>query len=426
MEIAITSTDDNSIPSPLAAPQHVGLSPQSLGQIKPVVQKFIEEEQLAGAIIMVARRGQVAYFQTYGMMDLQAQRPMQKEAIFRIYSMTKPVAAAAVMMLYQEGRLDLDAPVVEYLPALGGMKVVADPEAEEVTLVEAEREMTVRDLMRHTSGLPGANRYMAAQTALGRIYRQAGLHRLDQCDLQQMVERLGTIPLLYQPGTKWHYSIAADVLGRLIEVVSHQDFDEFLAQHIFRPLQMEDTSFYVPVEKIDRLVDMYGPRPAGGLQSIQAPQGGTGTYSQTSFIKQPKFLSAGGGLVSTATDFMRFCLMLSNKGQLDGTRLLEVESVEQMTRNQLPPPLIPLDKNPIQRYQGLGFGLGVSVRVQQTNWVPASRRGEYGWIGGTSTEFWISPQDELVTITLAQHMPFSDLSWAIKPIIYTAIDPKQE
>ena len=408
------------------APQQVGISVEKLKRIDPVVQKFIDDQQLAGAITMVARRGQVVHFETYGMMDLEVQRPMQKDAIFRIYSMTKPVAAVAVMMLCQDGKLELEAPVSKYLPELGGMKVAADAEAEEASLINADREMTVRDLMRHTSGLPGANRYMAGQTAVDKLYRQAGLHRLDECNLQEMVERLGTIPLLYQPGTKWHYSIAADVLGRLIEVVSNQSFDLFLAEHIFQPLDMEDTGFYVPTEKIDRLVGMYGPQPTGGLQIIEAPQGGTGSYSKTSFRKRPKFLSAGGGLVSTATDFMRFCLMLSEKGQLAGKRLLEVESVERMTCNHLPQHLVPLDKKPVERYGGLGFGLGVSVRVQQTDWVPASQVDEYGWIGGTSTEFWISPRDELVTITLAQHIPFSELSQVVKPLVYAAIDPSPE
>jgi len=403
-------------------PQEVGLSADGLTHINSVVQQFIESDQLAGAITIVARYGQVVHFQTSGMMDLPAKRPMREDAIFRIYSMTKPIAAVAVMLLYQEGKLGLDTPAAEYLPEFGKMRVVADPEADDVTLVEAKSQMTVRDLMRHTSGLPGANRYIAGQKGVDQLYRQAGLHQLDQCDLQQMVEQLGTVPLLYHPGTKWHYSISADVLGRLIEVVSSQGFDQFLADRIFKPLKMVDTDFYVPPEKVDRLVGMYGPHPEGGLHEIEAPQGGTGTHSKTSFIKPPKFLSAGGGLVSTATDFSRFCLMLSRKGELDGVRLLRAELVEQMTRNQLPQHLVPLDKQPKARYQGLGFGLGVSVRVQRTDWVSAAQLGEYGWLGGTSTEFWISPSDGLVAITLAQQMPFSDLSWSVKPIVYAAIN----
>ena len=404
-----------------ATPREVGLSAKRLERISATAQQFINEEQLTGAVTIVARRGKVAHFEAYGMMDIEANKPMQKDTIFRIYSMTKPIAAAAVMMLCEEGKLQLDVPASVYLPELGGLKVAKDADAETLTLVEADQEMTIRDLMRHTAGLPGAARYMAGQTAVDKYYRKMGLHRLNACNLQEMVERLDKIPLLYQPGSKWHYSIAADVLGRLIEVASGQSFDVFLAEHIFQPLGMHDTGFYVPVEKLDRFAGMYGPKSEGGLQAIDAPEGGTGNVSETSFKQKPKFLSAGGGLVSTAADFARFCLMLSGKGALAGKRLMEAESVELMTRNHLPEHLIPLDKKPEARYAGLGFGLGVSVRVQQTDWIPASQVGEYGWIGGTSTEFWISPRNELVAITLAQHIPFSELSEKVKPLAYAAI-----
>lgn len=404
-----------------ATPQEAGLSAKQLKRISTTSQKLIGEDRLAGAVTVVARRGKVAHFEASGMMDIEADKPMQKDTIFRIYSMTKPIAAAAVIMLCEDGKLDLDAPTSVYLPELDGLKVAMDAEGESLTLVEADRDMTVRDLMRHTAGLPGAARYMAGQTAVDKCYREAGLHHLHECDLQEMVKRLGRIPLLYQPGTKWHYSIAADVLGRLIEVASGQPFDVFLAERIFQPLGMHDTGFYVPEEKIDRFASMYGPKPEGGLQTIDAPEGGTGHVSENSFIQKPKFLSAGGGLVSTAADFARFCLMLSGRGTLEGKALMKSESVELMTRNHLPAHLIPLDKKPDERYAGLGFGLGVSVRVRQTDWIPASQVGEYGWIGGASTEFWISPRDELVAITLAQHIPFSELSEQVKPLVYTAI-----
>ena len=412
---------DDSLPSLTASPREVGLSAERLERISSAAQEFIDEGQLAGAVTVVARRGKVAHFEAYGMMDIEADKPMQKDTIFRIYSMTKPIAAVGVMMLCEEGKLTLDAPASTYLPELSGMQVAGDADANVFTPVETDREMTVQDLMQHTAGLPGAARYMGGNTAVDKLYRKAELDRLYECNLQELVERLGTIPLLYQPGTKWHYSIAADVLGRLIEVTSGQPFDQFLAERIFQPLGMIDTGFYVPAEKIDRLAGMYGPKPTGGLQTIDSPAGGTGHISKTSFTKKPRFLSAGGGLVSTASDFARFCLMLSDKGTLSGKRLMKAESVELMTRNHLPQHLIPLDKKPEDRYGGLGFGLGVSVRVQQTDWVRASQIGEYGWIGGTSTEFWISPQDELISITLAQHIPFSALSHTVKPLVYAAV-----
>ena len=415
------SDNDANLLGLTTAPHEVGLSAEKLKRIASTAQRFIDERKLAGAITLVVRRGRVTHFETYGMMDIEADKPMQKDTIFRIYSMTKPIAAVGVMMLCEEGKLTLNAPVSTYLPELGGLQAVRNPDADRLSLVEAEREIIVQDLMQHTAGLPGASRYIGGDTAVDKCYRTAGLHRLHECNLRELVQRLGKIPLLYQPGTKWHYSIAADVLGRLIEVASGQPFDRFLAERIFQPLGMVDTGFYVPVEKIDRLARMYGPNATGGLQAIDAPEGGTEHISKTSFIKKPKFLSAGGGLVSTAADFARFCLMLSGKGTLSGKRLMQAKSVELMTQNHLPQHLIPLDKKPEDRYGGLGFGLGVSVRVQQTDWVPESQIGEYGWIGGTSTEFWISPRDELATITLAQHIPFSALSHTVKPLVYAAI-----
>ena len=415
------SHHDDKLSGLTAAPHEVGLSAERLKNVSSTAQGFIDEGQLAGAVTLVARHGKVAHFEEYGMMDIEAEKPMQKDTIFRIYSMTKPIASVGVIMLCEEGNLTLDAPAAVYLPELGGLEVAQDADADVFTPVKAEREITVQDLMQHTAGLPGAVRYMNGKTAVDKRYRKAGLHRLHECNLQELVQRLGKIPLLYQPGKKWHYSIAADVLGRLIEVASGQSFDQFLAERIFQPLGMVDTGFYVPSEKIDRLAGLYGPQQTGDLQTIDAPEGGTGHISKTSFIKKPRFLSAGGGLVSTASDFARFCLMLSCKGALSGNRLLCAESAELMTRNHLPNNLIPLDKKPDDRYGGLGFGLGVSVRVQQTDWVPASQIGEYGWIGGTSTEFWISPRDELVSITLAQHIPFSALSHTVKPLVYAAI-----
>ena len=194
-------------PNLIAAPHEVGLSAKRLACISTTLQKLIDEEQLAGAVTVVARRGKVAHFEASGMMDIEADKPMQKDTIFRIYSMTKPIAVAAVMMLCEDGKLQLDAPASTYLPELGGLKAAAEADGASLRLVEADREMTVRDLMRHTAGLPGAARYMAGQTAIDKNYREADLHRLHACDLQEMVERLGKIPLLYQPGTKWHYSI---------------------------------------------------------------------------------------------------------------------------------------------------------------------------------------------------------------------------
>ena len=400
-------------PVQTSTPQDLGFAPALSDRLDSAVQSFIDAQQLAGAVIIVARRGAVAYFEARGRRDVEADAPMSKDTIFRIYSMTKAVGSVAAMMLCEEGKLQLDAPVSDYLPELKEMQVPPNPAAGKHTPVAAQRRMTVRDLLRHTSGLPG-------NVAVDTLYREAGLPPLSECDLREIVAHLNRVQLLFHPGTQWYYSIAADIVGRLVEVASGRLFDEFLAERIFQPLGMEDTGFHVPADKLDRFAAMYGPHPTGGLQAIDAPQGGTVT--KWSFQERPKFLSCGGGLVSTGADYLRFCLMLAGKGALAGRRLLQADTVELMTRNQLPMSLIPIQKQPQERYQGLGFGLGFSVRVQPSDWVPASQIGEYGWIGGASTEFWIAPQSELVVITLAQYMPFSDLSRVVKQIVYDALE----
>ena len=403
-----------------AHPASVGLSAEKLQRISPTIQKYIDEEKIAGAVAIVARRGRVVHFEAYGMRHREVQAPMRTDTIFRIYSMTKPVVAVAAMMLFEEGSLSLHAPVSDYLPELGGLKVAVDPDADELVLVDSIRDMSVFDLFRHTSGLPGSSRYLGEKTPIEVLYREAGLQRLSECNLQEMVERLGTVPLLYQPGTRWHYSIAADVLARLIEVVSGQAFDKFLAKRIFQPLHMNDTGFYVPPEKIDRFSRLYGPAPNGGLETIVAAEGGSGNISETSFVTQPKFLSGGGGLVSTAADFMRFCLMLSGNGSLDEVRLLKAETVEMMTRNQLPEALLPIDRKP----EGRGFGLGFAVRVRRIG-VSPSPVGEYEWYGGAGTEFWISPHDDLAVVILSQLLPMQQLGQALRPIIYRSIEERK-
>ena len=402
-----------------ADPKSVGLSAEKLQRISPTIQKFIDEEKIAGAVAIVARRGRVVHFEAYGMRHREVQAPMQKDTIFRIYSMTKPVVAVAAMMLFEEGSLSLHAPVSEYLPELGGLKVAVDPDAEELVLVDSTRDMSVFDLCRHTSGLPGSSRYLGEKFPIEVLYRDAGLQRLSECNLQEVVERLGTVPLLYQPGTRWHYSIAADVLARLIEVISGLAFDRFLAERIFQPLHMKDTGFYVPPEKIERFSRLYGPARDGGLETIVAAEGGSGNISETSFVTQPKFLSGGGGLVSTAADFMRFCLMLTGGGILDGVRLLKAETVEMMTRNQLPEALLPIDRKP----EGRGFGLGFAVRVRRIDANP-SPVGEYEWYGGAGTEFWISPHDDLAVVILSQQLPMQQLGRALRPVIYAAIEER--
>jgi CubicO group peptidase (beta-lactamase class C family) len=394
---------------PTATPQQVGLSAEKLSGTKSAMQKLIDEKNISGGIVVVARRGKVVQFEACGLMDIEKNIPMKRDTIFRIYSMSKPITTVAAMILYEEGKIKLDAPVSEYIPQFKGLKVVTDPDTEEITTVPARREMTVRDLMRHTSGLTYG---FFGNTNVDKLYRNSINLSQGGETLQTMTEILSTFPLQYQPGTKWHYSVSTDVLGRIVEVASGQSLDKFFIERIFEPLGMEDTSFHVPAEKIDRFATNYGPDQQGGLRPIDKPQ-------TSQYTKIPTFFSGGGGLLSTASDYMRFCLMLYNKGKFPGGRLLKPETVEMMTRNQLPEQAYPIGSG---ERAGVGFGLGFSVRVEQSNTAYASRVGEYGWGGMASTHFWISPKDKIAVVVLTQHIPYSSRAEnAIKPIVYDAI-----
>jgi len=393
---------------PTATPEQVGLSAEKLQDARAAMQKLVDEKRIAGGVFAVARRGKVVQFETCGMMDIEAGEPMKRDTIFRFYSMSKPITSIAAMILYEQGKIKLDDPVSKYIPQFKGLKVVADPDAEVIKEVAARREMTVRDLMRHTSGLTYG---IFGNTAVDKLYRKSIQLGGGKTTLEDMTKNLGQIPLLYQPGTKWHYSVSTDVLGRIVEVASGQSLDKFFAERIFEPLGMVNTAFYVPRDKIDRFATNYGPNMQGGLRPIDKPE-------TTRYAKIPTFFSGGGGLVSTASDYMRFCLMLLNKGEFDGKRLLKTETVEMMTNDQLPEQAYPIGSGD---RAGVGFGLGFSVRVESNGQV-SSRIGEYGWGGMASTHFWISPNDEIAVVALTQHIPFSNRAErALKPIIYEAI-----
>ncbi len=380
---------------PFASPAEVGMSAGKLGKIDEVVtRKFIEGGQLAGASVIVARHGKVIHFGTYGMHDRARNRPMERDTIVRMYSMTKTVISVAAMILVEEGKLALDAPISKYVPKVNAMKVGTTP---------AENEMTVRDILRHTAGFPN-------NITVDRLYRRAGFPSLADSTLREMTERLNNIPLRSEPGTKWHYSFGTDALAHLVEVGSGQTIDLFLKERIFKPLGMVDTSFYCPEEKWGRFSLVYDRK----LNPVTAPQ--PGTSGPFTFEKPPKFLSGGGGLVSTGIDYMRFCLMLAGMGQFDGARLLKAATVKEMTRNQLPDSAYPISRPP----KGRGFGLGFAVRVEKIDSEPSSI-GEYEWLGGAGTEFWISPRDELAVITLSQALPMRDLGATVKPLVYEAL-----
>jgi len=380
---------------PTASPQHVRMSPEKLAGVKPAVQALVDNEKMAGASVVVARKGCIVLSETFGMMDMEAPKAMQTDTIFRFYSMTKPITSVAVMMLYEQGKLKLDTPASEYIPEFEGLKVYADSGEHE----DLARPMSVRDLLRHTSGLTYG---YFGNTPVDKMYRSRNVLGR-QSSLEDMAGKLSEIPLLYQPGTKWHYGVSTDVLGYLVQKVSGQSLDVFFKERIFKPLEMKDTAFHVRRQKVDRFAVCYGPKVDGGLKVVDEPL-------KSEYLRKPALFSGGGGLVSTARDYMRFCQMLLNKGQLDGTRLLQVETVEMMTSNQLP--------DGVTRGESGGFGLGFSVQTVEGT----SPVGEYGWGGMASTHFWISPKDELAVVALSQRIPYSgQLENAIKSIIYGSI-----
>ena len=383
---------------PVAEPGEVGMSAAGLANVTSAIQQLIDQRRIAGAVTIIARRGKVVHFEAQGERDIAGKKPMRKDSIFRIYSMTKAVVSVGVMLLVEEGKLELDAPASRYIPALGQMVAQGKPQ---------ERGMTLRDLLRHTAGFPN-------NVTTDRALRSAGHPSLAESTLEEMMDRLDVVPLRYQPGKGWHYSFATDVVARLLEIGSGMTVDRFLHERIFKPLGMVDTAFYCPKENWDRFVVTYGR----GLEPTIAPQ--PGTSGPWRFDKAPKFLSGGGGLVSTATDYMRFCLMLSGKGEFAGTRLLRTETVEAMTRNQIPDGVGEISRRP----EGRGFGLGFAVRTREIPGNP-SPLGEYEWLGGAGTEFFLSPRDDLAVITLSQQMPMISLKSTIRPIVYGAIKDRR-
>jgi CubicO group peptidase (beta-lactamase class C family) len=377
---------------PQASPESQGVSPTKLADAEKAIQALIDKKEYAGAITLVSRHGKIVEWKTYGMADLANSKPMQKDTIVRIYSMSKPITTVAAMMLVEEGKIRLDDPVSKFIPELRELRVYVGPGDK---TEPARREITIRDLMRHTSGFTYG---LFGNSAVDKMYLTKGA--LDRnLDLQQFVSRLSKLPLKYQPGTKFNYSVSTDVLGRVVEVASGQTLDAFFAERIFKPLDMVDSGFYVPADKVSRFAVNYGPG-TDGMRVVDNPE-------KSTYLKSPKFLSGGGGLVSTARDYERFCQMMLNGGELDGTRLLKAETVAEMTRNQLPAEALPMTmpSPTAMPDKSLGFGLGFGVRTSPSASDPSVIPGEYFWGGYASTGFMICPRDQTVIISLAQFLP---------------------
>jgi CubicO group peptidase (beta-lactamase class C family) len=389
----------------VAAPETVGMSSERLDRLSKAMQSVIDQGQLAGITTMIARHGKVVDFQTFGYQNLETKTPMAKDTIFRIYSMTKPITGVALMMLFEEGKFRLSDPVEKYIPEFHDIKVAAGDGADGPILEDSTHPITIRELMSHTAGFSYG---IFSDSQVDKMYRDASVLDPDST-LKDMVTKLGKIPLRQQPGTKWHYSVAVDVQGYLVEVLSGQPFDRFLQERLFAPLGMTDTAFSVPADKAKRFAQVYNYNEDG---SLVAREGFSGSRN---YLEPTKFFSGGGGLVSTTTDYMRFCQMLLNGGELDSVRILSPLTIELMRSNQLP-------RSIPEMGPGTGFGLDFAVVLDPVE-AGSFSKGEYYWGGAAGTWFWIDPVEDLVFVGMIQQFGEKrpDLRPVSKQLTYQAI-----
>lgn len=366
-----------------------GLDSGRFATVDRLLDEAVSDEKVIGHNALVYKNGDVIYYHEAGMQNKLKKQPLKRDSIFRIYSMSKPITSVAVMQLVEQGKIDLDAPISKYLPALGGLKVGIGEQQE-----EAEREMTPRDLLRHTSGLTYG---IFGNTPVDQAYRRAGILFMDE-NIEAMVDKLGKIPLLHQPGTRFHYSVSTDVLGRLVEVASGERFDDYLNENIFKPLEMKDTFFTVPKEKQDRLAQIYEGKD--GKLKPKSPM------SSIRFVTPNDFDSGGGGLCSTIDDYLQFGKMLLGRGTLNGKQLLKPETIDEMFKNQL------LEVK--QNSRAFKFGLGFRVFDE----------GDYGWGGAAGTRFWVNPKQKMVILYMVQINPYGRRKWGdqVRDEVYQAVE----
>ena len=404
---AATGTLDLPAGLPTTDPENVGMSTERLAEIEPAMEAYIQDGRLPGIATMVARHGQVVHWSAVGFRDLEAGDPLAPDDILRIFSMTKPLTSVAVMMLVEEGLVSLDDPVSAHIPAFGQSEVLTD----EGERVAADRPITIEHLLTHTSGLTYG---FFGDTPVDRLYREANFFG-EARGLDEFVEGASQMPLLAHPGEVWNYGVSTDVLGRLIEVVSGQPFDEFIKERITDPLDMKDTAFQVAADKRDRFMANYAPG-GDGLQMIDSPDDGQ-------YTREPAWLSGGGGLTSTPSDYIRLAQMLLQEGELDGVRLLQAETVGNMRRNHLPEQLTPISLGTYLS-PGYGFGLGFAVLVDADLTPEPDNNGVFRWAGAANTFFWIDPVEELIGMVWTQVNPFGlySIDREFQTLVYDAID----
>jgi CubicO group peptidase (beta-lactamase class C family) len=392
----------------MTTPETVGLSRTRLARMDEVMKRrYVDGGHLPGLITQVFRKGELVHTGLAGHMDLERDKPMREDALFRIYSMTKPITSVALMMLVEEGALGLDDAVSTHIPswkklgvyASGMPTLLADAPPSFIT-TQPDRPMKVVDLVTHTSGLTYG---FMMRTSVDAAYRKLKINDFQTPGgLAGMMEQLATLPLEFSPGTRWNYSVSIDVMGYLVEKLSGMSFGDFLRTRLFEPLGMTDTAFYVPPEKIERFASCYQPKPGGGLKLQD--DAGASTYATP-----PVLESGGGGLVSTAHDYMRFCRMMLNGGALDGVQILSPKTVELFSLNHLPnngelAEMAPPGAFSEAGYSGIGFSIGCGVNVDVAKTRLPGTLGEYFWGGAASTAFWIDPKEDLAVVFMTQVM----------------------
>jgi CubicO group peptidase (beta-lactamase class C family) len=360
---------------PMAVPEEVGVSAERLERIRPVMQDYVDKGNLPGFLTVVARRGKIVHFETIGMRDVENNKPVEPDTIFRIYSMSKPITSVAVMMLYEEGHFQLGTPVSKFIPEFENMEVYNEDQTE---ILDAKKKITIKHLLMHTAGLT----YGWGDKPVDERYKELKIFE-DGSTLADMVKKLGEIPLVHEPGKRWTYGVSTDILGYFVEVVSEMPFEAFLQTRLFGPLGMVDTAFSVSPEKRDRFAALYSPTKEDGLERVGKKADANGEFTF--------FPSGGGGLVSTAADYMRFSQMLLNGGELDGARILGKKTVELMR--------YPHHDN----WFGLGFAV-VTDKESSDKKSPdiLESVGSFSWGGAAATTFWIDPQEELVGLLMTQ------------------------
>jgi CubicO group peptidase (beta-lactamase class C family) len=412
-------------PAPLpaaASPGSVGFSAERLKRLDAAMAQAVTDGRVAGMTTLLARHGKVVAFNTYGQASLADQRPMEKDAIFRIYSMTKPVTGVALMILFEEGRWRLDDPISKYVPELADLKVITGTDAEGLPILEpVTRDPTMRELMSHTAGFGYG---LSEEHAVDRMFREKGV--LGSSSLQEMVEKTATIPLMFQPGTDWSYSVAVDIQGHIVEKLTGQTLGDFMAERIFQPLKMTDTGFQVRAGQADRLAAVYVGAPNGGRLFEAKELAGAPAQD---FTVAPRMESGGGGLVSTASDYARFAQMIANGGELDGVRILAPATVELMGTDMIPEDALVSSNGSVglRFNEAVGFGLDFMVIKDPRKAGGLEGKGTLSWGGAAGTWFWVDPTNDIVFVGMIQRFGGTggpDLGTTTRTLVYQAlVDP---